>query len=114
MTWDTSIATVTIGGPAAGKMKTKLRAYEDGGKTAVVDVNGDFAAGDQITVSGLTFLGFGAPELADNLELDVDSDGGADSFDDKTIDIVAGPIPNISSAANQEFFFADPTTAGSN
>ena len=111
LTWDTSIVTVTIGGPAAGKMKTKLGAYEDGGKTAVVNVNGDFVAGDQITVSGLTFTGFAAPALVDNLELDVNDDGGADSIDDKTVQIVAGPIPNISSAANQWFFFADPATA---
>ncbi len=27
MSWDTTVATVTIGGPAAGKMKTKLKSF---------------------------------------------------------------------------------------
>ena len=111
MSWDTSITTVTIGGPAAGKMKTKLKAYEDGGKTAVLDVNGDFAAGDQIIVDGLAFQGFAAPAAADNLEIDVDDDQVGDATDDKTIDIVAGGSVNISSAANQEFNIGDPPTA---
>ena len=111
MSWDTSVITVTIGGPAAGKMKTKLKAYEDGGKTAVLDVNGDFAAGDQIIVDGLAFQGFAAPAAADNLEIDVDDDQVGDATDDKTIDIVAGGSVNISSAANQEFNIGDPPTA---
>ncbi|MCP4630696.1 MAG: hypothetical protein GY850_45360 [bacterium] len=38
MTWDTGIKTVTFGGSATGKMKAKLKKYEDGGKTLVLAV----------------------------------------------------------------------------
>ena len=50
MTWDTSIDTVIIDGPAKTKVKANLKNYEDGGKTLVVDVDVSFAAGDQITI----------------------------------------------------------------
>ncbi len=68
-TWDTTITTVTITGGAASKVRTTLRAYEDGNKTAVIDVRANFAAGDQITVSYLKFADFSAPSSTDNLDL---------------------------------------------
>ena len=111
MTWDTSITTVTIGGGASGKMKATLKAYEDSDKTMVLDVDADFAAGDQITVSGAKFTNFSAPSAADNLELDVDDDQVGEAFDDKTITINAGTVPNISSLANQMFNVEDAATA---
>ncbi len=89
MTWDTGITTVTIGGPAASKVNTALKAYEDGDKTMVVDVSTDFAAGDQITVSGAQFSNFSAVSPADNLQLEVNNDDVVSDTDDKTITIVA-------------------------
>ena len=71
MTWDTSITTVTLGGPAAGKVSTTLKAYEDGDQTLVLDVDTDFVGGDQITVADPQFNSFSAPSAADNLELEV-------------------------------------------
>jgi hypothetical protein len=95
MTWDTTIKDVTIGGPAANNMKTKLKAYEDGGRTMVLDVSKDFKVGDQITVSGAQFIGFSAPSPLDNLELEVNKDGVVTDLDDKTIIIVPPPVPNL-------------------
>jgi hypothetical protein len=87
MTWDTSISTVTIGGSAAGKVSTTLMAYEDGDQTLVLNVNTDFVAGDQITVSDPQFTDFSAASTADNLELEVDNDNVVSATDDKTITI---------------------------
>ncbi len=87
MTWDTSITTVTIGGSAAGKVSTTLMAYEDGDQTLVLNVNTDFVAGDQITVSDPQFTDFSAASTADNLELEVDNENVVSATDDKTITI---------------------------
>jgi len=111
MTWDTSIGTVTLGGPAASKVKTNLKNYEDGDRTLVLDVDSDFAAGDQITISGLQFTSFSAPSAADNLELEVNNDNVVSATDDKTITIGAGTTPMILSAADQVFNRDGPVTA---
>ncbi|MDH3368290.1 MAG: hypothetical protein OEO17_10625, partial [Gemmatimonadota bacterium] len=100
MTWNTAVTTVTVGGSAAGKVKTTLKGYEDGGKTAVVDVDVNFAAGDQLTITGLQFMSFTAAAAADRLGLDVTDDQVADALDDKTKAIGA---PQFTSAAHQNF-----------
>ena len=82
--------------------------FEDGGKTLVLDVTTDFAAWDQITVSGLSFTNFTAASAADNLELEVYNDGSTVATDDKTKAVGA---PTISSAADQVFEVGDPATA---
>ena len=112
MTWDATITSVTITGGAAGKVSTTLKAYEDGNKTAVIDVTEDFAAGgDQIVVSDLKFANFSAPSAADNLDLDIDDDAVADATDDKTITIAAGAVVSLSSAAGQSFNVDQSATA---
>ncbi len=90
MTWNPSITTVILGGPAAAKVKPVVKGYENGGKTVVLDVDVAFVAGDRITVSGLEFMAFSAASPPDNLELDVTDDQLADAFDDKTIQIDSG------------------------
>jgi hypothetical protein len=107
MTWDTADTTAVISGPAAAKVSGTV-SYEDGGQTLVLDVTTDFAAWDQITVSGLSFTNFTAASAADNLELEVYNDGSTVATDDKTIAVGA---PTISSAADQTFYEADPPTA---
>ncbi|MDH3569746.1 MAG: DUF11 domain-containing protein, partial [Gemmatimonadota bacterium] len=92
MVWNTAVTTVTLGGSAASKVKTTLKNYEDGGKTAVVDVDVNFAAGDQLTISGLQFMNFTAPSAPDRLGLDVNNDKFPDAFDDKTKTIIAGGL----------------------
>ena len=89
MTWNTAITAVSIGGGAAGNFSTTLLAYEDGGRTAVLNVTTAFAAGDQITVWGLEFTNFSAASSADNLELEVANDGAVSATDDRTIRVSA-------------------------
>jgi len=107
MTWDTADTTATIGGPAAASVSGTV-SYEDGGQTLVVDVTTDFVAGDQITISDLSYLDFTAVSAADNLELEINNDDVVQVTDDKTITII--DAYGISSAANQIFIEGDPIT----
>jgi len=107
MTWDTVDTTATIGGPAVASVSGTV-SYEDGGQTLVVDVTTDFVAGDQITISDLSYLDFTAVSAADNLELEINNDDVVQVTDDKTITI--NDAYGISSAANQTFIEGDPTT----
>ena len=98
-TWDAGVTTITVGGGAAGKVSATLAAYEDGDRTAVVNVTSDFAAGDVLIITGLRFTNFTAASAADNLELVVAGSGGASADeDDKTITIAD---VNISSAGSR-------------
>ena len=87
MTWNTALTTATIGGGAAGKVSTTV-SYENSGQVLVLNVTANFAAGDQITVSGLQFHNFTAASAANNLQLVVSgAGGGTAATDDKTITI---------------------------
>ena len=44
-TWDSTVTTVTLGGAASAKVSTTLLGFEDGDRTAVIDVVTDFAGG---------------------------------------------------------------------
>src|SRR5204862_96684 len=70
MRWNTALKTATIAGSAAGKVSTAV-SYEDGGKTLVLNVTTNFAANDQIVVSGLQYTSFTAPSAAGYLQLAV-------------------------------------------
>jgi hypothetical protein len=85
MTWNTALTTVTLGGSAAGKVSTTIT-YENGGQVLRLDVTSNFAAGDQLIVSGLQFNNFTAASAADNLEMTLSgSAGGATTAtDDKS------------------------------
>ena len=99
MLWDATIGTVTIGGGASAKVSTTVLGYANGDKTVVLNVTTDFAAGEQITVSGLKFISFTAASSADNLDVVVGGSGGAVvATDDKTI---AVGVPRPSAAATQ-------------
>ncbi|GEM_PF-4111192 len=113
MTWDTSVTTVTVGGGAFGKVAKNLLAYEDAGKTAVLDVLVSFALGDQVTIDGLTFMSFVAPSPPDNLELEVGANNIIAAEDDKTKAVVADAVARIVSDWDQLFFEGDPSTAAS-
>ena len=63
MLWDITDITPVIGGTAASKVSNTV-SYEDSGKTLVLNVTTDFAAGDQITISGLSFTNFTAASSA--------------------------------------------------
>ncbi len=108
MVWNTALTTATIGGGAAGKVSTTV-SYEDVGKTLVLNVTSNFAAGDAITVSGLQFTSFTAPSAATGLQLVVAGAGGgtvATSSSTKAIHAVM----SLSSAANQSWNVAASAT----
>jgi hypothetical protein len=88
MTWDSTDTTATIGGSASSKVSTTVT-YEGSNKILVLNVTSDFAAGDSITVSGLSFSSFSAVSSYDNLELDVYNSGVVFTTDDKYIEIKA-------------------------
>src|SRR5207247_11399994 len=88
MTWNTGLTTATLTGSGAGKVSSTVT-YEDGGRTAVLNVTTNFAANDQIVVSGLKYQSFTAPSAADNLQLVVTgASGGTNASDSRTIQIV--------------------------
>ena len=93
MVWDATVTSVTLGGGAAGNVSTTLLPYEDGNKTAVLDVTGNFGVSDVITVVGLTFTTFSGTSAADSLELELENDGVVSAEDDMTIEIVADATP---------------------
>jgi large repetitive protein len=99
MVWNTSVTTATIGGGAAGKVSTTV-SYEDAGKTLVVNVTTNFAASDQITVSGLQFTSFSAASAADRLQLVTSGAGGSTVATSDRTKTIYGPM-SISSGANQ-------------
>src|SRR5881396_1009843 len=66
MTWNTALTTATLTGGAAAKVSPTV-SYEDGGKTLVLNVTSNFAASDQLVVSGLQYGSFTAPSAAASL-----------------------------------------------
>ncbi len=113
MTWDTAVTTVTLSGSAAAKVSTTLLAYEDSGKTLVLNVTANFAAGDTLTVSGLRFANFTATS-SDNLELVTAGAGGVAVDTDSRSKSVQNPTATLSSASSQTFSIGQPVTAASN
>src|SRR6266545_3587727 len=110
MSWNTALTTATLTGSGAGNVSTAV-SYEDAGKTLVLNVTGDFAGNDQITVSGLEYTGFTAPSTSDYLQLVVTGAGaGTAALDSRTIQIVA---PTMASAANQTFVVGQAATGAS-
>ncbi|MGA1844575.1 MAG: DUF2341 domain-containing protein [bacterium] len=101
MIWDTSIIALTFGGTAVAKIDATKTKYVDN-KTLFLEVKTTFTAGEYITVSGPKFTDFTAVSPADNLELDVDNDGAADDFDDKTITIADDSLTLADHAAGQQ------------
>ncbi len=112
MTWDTLDVAATIGGPAAAKVSPTV-SYEDAGATLVLDVTSNFAAGDTITIADLSFVDFNSAAGPDKLGLEVDNAGTIAAEDDKTIEILAGGTPTISSELDQSFRVGDPPVSNS-
>lgn len=93
MTWDTSVLSFAAGGTASLKVNASNVGYEDGGKTAVIDVISDMSVQDSLIISGLKFANFtagGTP--VDNLEMEVKNDGTVSATDSATIEIRAASI----------------------
>lgn len=85
MTWDETNLTATLAGTAANKVNPTV-SYAGASRWMIIAVTNNFAAGDTLVVSALAYkhrLGYGSLPL----ELDYDSDGLVDAYDDKTITI---------------------------
>lgn len=100
MTWDTTVLSYSAGGTASLKVNPGAVGYEDGGRTAVIDVITDLETFDTLIISDLKFANFSGGSALDNLELEVKNDGTTSSTDGSTIEIRA---PTIA--------YTDPTTA---
>jgi hypothetical protein len=107
MTWDTTDMTAAFGGSAATKVNSTI-SFPDN-KTLLIDVTSDFAAGDTLTVEGLSFTNFSAVSGQDNLELYID--GGHTLCTEDTKTILIGTKAIIFSTANQTFAIGDWSTA---
>ena len=85
MSWDATDLTAVISGSASAKVSATV-SYAGNDKILVLDVTSNFAANESITVSGLQFTNFTAlSDGGDNLELDINNDGGADALANKQI-----------------------------
>jgi hypothetical protein len=108
MTFDTTDTAPTFGGAGAAKVAPAV-AYEDGGKTLVIDVAADFSPGETLTVQDLAFANFTTASVAAPLELEVNNLNTVAALDDKTKAI--GGVPSLSSSASQVFTAGDPATS---
>ena len=113
MRWDTSVTSVTLNGTAAARVDTSIKAYEDGGKTVVLDVMSDFFGIENLIVDGLQFVSFTAPSPLDNLQLETGNDDLVAAVDDKTVVITPAATPTISSDFDQVFTDGAPSTLAS-
>ena len=85
MLWDISVTSVGVSGSAASKVDATV-AYEDSGKTLVLNVTTDFAASDHVRLSGLSFTAF-IESPPGNLELEVLNDDAVTSTDPRSVTI---------------------------
>jgi len=87
MTWATTDSIAALLGSASAKVSTTV-SFEDADKTVVLDVTSDFAAGENLIITGLLFHNFTAPSPFDSLELEVGNDNVVTAEDDKTVTIL--------------------------
>lgn len=111
MIWDTSITSATIGGAASAKVTGAGITYENSSKTAVVNVTTNFANGDVVTIAGLKFKTFSAPNAKTNLTVDFTNDDGGDSTDTSTIEILPTSGSAIYTAKNHAYRSGQSTQA---
>jgi outer membrane protein assembly factor BamB len=111
MRWDPAFDLLAVTGSASGKVGSQVKAFEDGGRTVVLDVTSDFAAGEQINLDGAHLFSFTAPSPMSLLELEIGNDGVVTAFDDKTVAIVPNAVPTLSSFSDQVFTVGAPDTA---
>jgi len=107
MTWDTTKVSAIMGGSASSKVNSTV-SFPDN-KTLLIDVASDFASGDTLTISGLSFTNFSAVSGQNNLELYID--GGHTLCIEDTKTILIGTKALMSSSADQNFAIGDWSTA---
>ena len=103
MRWDPAFAGLSITGSGSLNVDNQVKAFEDFGRTLVLDVTSDFAPGDQIDIANAQFFNFTNPSPIDFLELEIGNDDLVSAFDDRTIQVAPGLNPSLSSAMDQVF-----------
>src|ERR1051325_3620231 len=110
MTWDATVANVTLGGTAAARGATAVT-YGNGNLTVTINVLTTFLAGEYVTISGLKFTNFTATSPTNNLSVDLKNNPGVAATDPKTITI--GPYYNVAATPATTSITSLPTNAGS-
>lgn len=89
--WDNRVAYLTVSGSAYdhGKFSSASVAvtYDARAKTVTIPVARDFAAGENVKISGLVFWGFYSEATSGRLELIVSSGGSVVNTDSKTLQV---------------------------
>jgi hypothetical protein len=91
MTWDTTDTSATIGGSASAKASSTV-SYPNS-KTLLINVTEDFAAGDTLTISDLSFSNFSDQSFKNHLQLSVDGGSTVAASDSKYIWVVHWKSP---------------------
>lgn len=109
MVWQND-GTATIGGSASSKVSASV-SYEDSFKTLLISVTSDFANGDSITVSDLSFENFNSVGF-DNPELEIDNLGNTAATDNnrKIISLPASSA-TFTGGSGDGFDFAESVSA---
>ena len=103
MRWDTTDTLATITGTALAKVNATV-SYEDNGATLLIDVSSDFASGEDIVISDLSFVDFNTVNAASQGSLELYLDGSSDTMannsDDKTV-IIKGTLMSLNHSLGQ-------------
>jgi len=110
MTWDATVTTATLTGPAASKCSSAVT-YTNGNLTVTINVLTTFAAGDYVVISGLRFTNFTAVSAVNNLQLDLKNNPGFNASDTRTIQI--GPYYDVAIAPATSSVSSLPTNGAS-
>ncbi len=110
--WNPTSGTLNVEGDAAGKINPDISSFslEDSGRTLVIDVTSDFAAGDTLEISSICHVetSADAPSGASgHIGLSVDGDSIPEASDPFTWTVA---VLGVSSAANQSFQVDDFST----
>lgn len=86
MTWDATVANVTLGGTAAARCATAVT-YGNGNLTVTINVLSTFQAGEFVVISGLKFTSFTATSPLNHLAVDLKNNPGVSGNDPRSIQI---------------------------
>lgn len=103
MEWDPADTFPSVGGNAAAKVDNTQVFFEDSNKTMRIDIQSDFAAGDEIEIGALKFKNFTSVSGPVNLELYT---GGAE---DSVADAVDGKIKQVIGSAGGTAAISSPS-----
>ena len=86
MTWDATVANVTLSGTAAARCSAAVT-YANGNLTVTINVLTTFQAGEFVVISGLKFTNFTATSALNHLAVDLKNNPGVNGTDPRSIQI---------------------------